>query len=152
MGVLQWISENWFNVIQTVAITASLVFTALALRLDEKTRRISNLLEITKGHRDIWTALYDRPELSRIFETLADVKRNPITPQEELFVSFLILHLNSAYHAMKAGVFIKPDGLKKDIKAFFSLPVARSVWTRMKHFQDADFIRFVDANAGDAID
>lgn len=152
MGFLLWTGENWFNLIQTAAIVAGLVFTALSLRLDVKTRRISNLLEITKGHREIWTVLYERPELSRLLDPAADVTRTPVNPEEEVFVTFLILHLNSAYHAMKAGVFTTPDGLRRDIKEFFSLPAIKSIWRKMRFFQDAEFIRFVEANIDNPID
>ena len=152
MEFLQWTGENWFNLIQTAAIVAGLVFTALSLRLDEKTRRISNLLEITQGHREIWTALYERPELSRLLDHAADVARTPVTAEEEVFVGLLILHLNSAFHAMKAGVFTTPDGLRRDIKEFFSLPAIKSIWRKMRFFQDAEFIRFVEANINNGID
>ena len=145
MGVLLWFGTNWFDILQSIGIVAGLLFTGAALRLDEKTRRITNLIEITKEHREIWSELYSRPELARISEASVNLTQTTITPEEELFVSLLILHLNSAYHAMKAGVYMKPDGLREDVQKFFSRPIARAVWEKTKALQDADLVRFVEA-------
>src|SRR5260221_13307070 len=68
MGFLNWASDNWFILLQSLGIIGGLLFTAASLRLDEKTRRVGNLMAITKNHREIWTALYDRPELSRVLD------------------------------------------------------------------------------------
>jgi hypothetical protein len=147
MGFFFWFSENWFILLQSLAIIAGLLFTAFSFRLDAKTRRVSNLLEITKQHREIWTELYQRPELARISQKDVDLKIKPLTPEEELFIGFLILHLNSSYHAIKDGVFTKPEGLRKDIQQFFARPMAKMVWEKMKPFQDEDFVRFVEAKS-----
>jgi hypothetical protein len=144
MQFFHWVGDHWFDLLQSFGIIAGMLFTAAALRLDEKTRRIANLIEITKEHRQIWAELYSRPELSRITDGSADLKEQPITVQEKLFVSFLILHLNSAYHAMKDGVFVIPEGMQLDIQMFFSRPIAKAVWDVMKVFQDAAFVQFVE--------
>jgi len=82
----------------------------------------------------------------RVLDKTADLKSTPVTDWEELFVNLLILHLNSAYHAMQAKMFVKQEGLQRDIQMFFSLPIPRSVWESAKSFQDADFVKFVEAN------
>jgi len=146
MGVLAWVGDNWFNVIQSGGIIAGLLVSAAALRLDANARRVGNLLDVTKNHREIWTYLYARPELSRVLDASADLKRVPITAEEELFVNLLVLHLNSAYQATKRGVYVKPEGLRKDIQTFFSLPIPRAVWEKAKLLQDEDFVRFVESN------
>lgn len=144
MEVLHWIGGHWLDLVQTAGIMAGLYFTARAFHLDIKTRRADHLIEITKQHREIWTELYRRPELSRVRETTADLHREPITAEEELFIGLLILHLNASYHAIKESVFAKPEGLRADIQRFFSLPLANLVWEKMKNLQDADFVRFVE--------
>ena len=104
MEVLHWIGGHWLDLVQTAGIMAGLYFTARAFHLDIKTRRADHLIEITKQHREIWTELYRRPELSRVRETTADLHREPITAEEELFIGLLILHLNASYHAIKERV------------------------------------------------
>jgi len=148
MGVLTWINDN-FTLIETVGIVGSLLLGAAALRLDEKTRRIGNLMAITKGHREIWSQLYERPELARVIDVGADVEQADITREEELFIWFLILHLNSVYQALKNGVLLNLEGMNKDVGWFFSLPLPRAIWERAKLMQDADFVRFVEYCRGE---
>jgi hypothetical protein len=145
MGVLHWISVNWFDLAQTLGIVASLAFTGATFRTDAKSRRVSNLIELTTQHREIWTELDRRPELSRVLDTTVDLERTPVQPEEERFIRMLILHLNSAYQAMKNRVYTRPDGLRKDIRRFFSRPVAKCVWEKTKSFQDVEFVRFVES-------
>lgn len=132
--------------LQSIDIIGSLLFIAVTLRDDAKARRISNLIRITDHHRDIWTQLYRRPDLSRVLNAKADIRDEPVRDEEELFINLLILHLNSAFHAMNAGLFLKPEGLRKDIDWFFSLPIPKAVWDRNKALQDAAFVSFVEAN------
>jgi hypothetical protein len=145
MGVLPWINDNWFILLQSFGIIAGLLFTAAALRLDEKTRRIGNLMAITKSHREIWSQLYERPELARVIDADADLDKGVITREEELFIWFLILHLNSVYQALKNGVLLNLEGMNRDVGWFFSLPLPRAIWERAKLLQDADFVRFVES-------
>lgn len=144
MGSLQWFGENWFNLLQSLGIAASLIFTAASFRNDTKARRVASLIELTKQHRAIWTELDRRTELNRILDTTIDLERSPVTPEEERFLNILILHLNAAFHAMKEGVFMEPDGLAKDVRRFFSRPVAKAVWQRTKTIRDNDFVQFVE--------
>ena len=146
MGFLHWVEQNWFSFFQSTGIIGGLVFTAVTLRTDAQARRIGNLIAITQHQREIWTHLYTRPELARVLAHAVNLKSAPITDAEELFVNFLILHLNSAYHAMQTGMFMKPEGLQRDIQMFFSLPIPKAVWESTKQFQDEDFVRFVETN------
>lgn len=145
MGLLTWITGNWFDLLQSVGIIAGLFFTSAALRADTQARRTSNLIAITGAHREIWSELYDRPELRRVTDINVDLEGTPVTSAEELFVGLLILHLNTSFQAMKAGVFISPEGLRKDIRRFFSAPMTRRIWAELKPLQDADFVRFVES-------
>jgi hypothetical protein len=145
MEVFHWAAQNWFDLLQSLGIIGGLLFTCAAFKDDTKARRTANLIEITKAHREIWTELYDRPELTRVSDRAVDLEHAPMKPAEELFIGLLILHLNTSFQAMKAGVFISPDGLRKDIGQFFSAPMARIVWTKMRALQDGDFIRFVES-------
>ena len=146
MGLIQWLEQNWFSSIQITGILGGLLFAAVNFRTDAQARRVSNLIAITQHQREIWTHLYTRPELARVLAKAVNLKSAPVTDAEELFVNFLILHLNTAYHAMQTGMFMKPEGLQRDIQMFFSLPIPQAVWETTKPFQDEDFVRFVETN------
>src|ERR1041384_248579 len=138
MGILSWGHDNWFVFLQSAGIIGGLLFTAFSLRIDARVRRIGNLIAITQHHREIWTHLYTHPKLSRILDMEVDLKHNPYTNEEEIFITLLILHLNSAFHAMKSGMFVTPEGLRKDIQLFLALPIPRHVWEKTKAIQDKD--------------
>jgi hypothetical protein len=61
MELLHWVGGHGFDLLEAAGIIASLTFTAFALRMDAKTRRVTNLLALTAQHRDIWSHLYVRP-------------------------------------------------------------------------------------------
>lgn len=140
-----WIAEHWFDAIQTVGIIGGLLFTAFAMRRDEKARRISNLVSMTDQYRQIWKETYERPKLSRVLEKHVDVNAQPPSDEESLFINFLIQHLDCVYEAMKDGMFIALEGMRADIKEFFSLPIPKAVWEKSKRLQNQGFVRFVEA-------
>ena len=144
MGVLRWLAENWFMLVNAVGVVGGLVFTGLSARAAAKTRRISNLLTLTQNHREVWMEFYRNPELSRVLDPSVDIQHEPMSRQEQMFVNLVIQHLSSAYHAMKDALVLKPDGLRKDIRWFLSLPIPKAVWEKMKSLQNDDFVAFVE--------
>ena len=138
------IFDHSFAVLQGIGIVAGLGFTAAAFRRDERSRRITNLLALTAEHRDIWSEVYQRDELARVLEPQADLSRAPVTNQEALFVTFLLLHLSATYRAMQMGMFTTRQALAKDIQWFLGLPVPGVVWRQSRSFLEADFVAFVD--------
>jgi plasmid maintenance system killer protein len=144
MEVSRWLTEHWFDLLQTVGIVGSLLFAAYTTRKDVRARKIGNSIAINEQYRQIWKELYERPELSRVLEKAVDLGKKPISVQEELFVNMLILHLSTVYRAMRHGEFVKLEGLRKDVEGFFSLPVPRVMWEKIKPLQDTDFIAFIE--------
>ena len=138
-----WIVENWFNLLSAVGITASLLFTAVSLRSETKTRRVANLLTLTQNHREIWSQLFDHPVLGRVLAPDVDLSKVPMTLDERWYANLVIQHVSSAYEAMKSGLAIKPEGLAKDVGWFFSLPIPRAVWRATEYLQNPDFVDFV---------
>jgi len=145
MGLPQWFRENWFLLLQGVGIVGGLIFAGVSLQVDARVRRIQNLLTLTEHHRDIWTRLYDQPDLFRLLRTHPKASAEPPTAEEELFVTLVILHLNTVYQAMKRGMFIEPEGLRRDLHTFFTRPIPQAIWHKLKALQDEDFVRFVEA-------
>ena len=148
MGLLSLLADNWFTLLQSVGIIGGLLFTGISIRRESHAKQINNLITITRQHRDIWTELYRRPDLSRVLDPDADLRKDPVTLEEELFVGLLIHHLNSVYHAMQAGLFMSPEGLEADIRQFFSLPIPKSVWRSRQDLQDRSFAQFVNSRRG----
>src|ERR1039457_6457378 len=149
MGFNEWIGHNWLALIQTGTLAGGLLFTGVAVLLDARARRGGNLIQLTQQHRDLWERLYIQPELARILDPAADPARSPVTAEEEMFVIFLVLHLSNTYYAMRAGLFQKLRGLRKDIEQFFSLPIPRAVWEKVKDLEDESFVRFVERSFAD---
>lgn len=140
----QWFTEHGFDLVQSVCVVGSLLFAAYTFHKSEKALRISNLIAIKQEYRDVWQALYDRPELARILEKQVNLDKNPISTREWLLVKMLILHLDTVHRAKKVGTFVTLEGLQKDMREFFALPIPKAVWEEMKPFQDNEFKVFVE--------
>jgi len=146
MGIGEWISQNWFSLFSSAGIIGGLWFTAVSLRSETKTRRVANLLVITANHRDVWKEFFRSPELARVIDPLADVSKQPVTPAEEFFVHMVISNTSSMYEALKDELVTKQEGLRRDVKSFFSLPVPNAVWSKTKLLQNQDFAAFIDSS------
>ena len=145
MAGLRWIAENWVTALNAVGVVGGLFFTASSFRSEAKTRRVANLLTITKNHRDIWADFYRNPELTRVLDTRVDLRKQPVTRDEEIFVNLVILHLSSVFFALKDDLLINQEGLRRDVWAFFSLPIPSAVWDRVKFVQNEAFVAYVEA-------
>lgn len=148
MDLLDWIFTHWVGILQNIGIIGGLAFTGLSIRIDARVRRVQNLLHITEQHRDIWKHLQAQPEITRILDETADLAARPLTQKEIQFVNFLILHLNGVYRATKAGVFSEPEGMRADIRAFFTLPIPRAAWSKLRASHDRRFVQFVERTTG----
>jgi hypothetical protein len=144
MNWLPWLEENWLHLLEATGIVSGLWFSVLTTRWDEKATRVSNLLTLTREHRELWMEYYRRPDLGRVLDAKADLLRSPVTLDETVFVKLLIQHLHSTYQAMRNGVFIEVEGLRTDVREFFKLPIPKSLWPSLRPFQNKDFVAFVE--------
>jgi hypothetical protein len=145
MGIREWLANNSFNLLSAVGIIGSLCFTAKSLRSETKTRRVANLLTITSNHREIWKEFLNNPRLARVRDARANTTKQPVTDAERIFVTFVILHMSSVFYAMSDQLVVKVEGLRRDIMQFFSLPIPREVWEKIKVLQNGDFVAFVES-------
>jgi hypothetical protein len=145
MGIGDWLANNLFNLLSAAGIIGSLWFTAISLRSETKTRRIANLLTITANHREIWKVFLNDKGLARVRDAAADTTKQPVTDAERVFVTFVILHMSSVFHAMSDQLVVKVEGLRRDIAQFFSLPITREVWEKIQVLQNEDFVAFVES-------
>jgi hypothetical protein len=145
MEATAWFGEHWSELLQSAGIIGSLALAAYTAWKDEQARRIGNSIAITEQHREIWKTIYEHPQLARVLEMNTDIEHEPISIGEELFVTTIIAHLSTVFRAMKHGEFVQVEGMQLDVKEFFSLPIPKAVWERLKPFQDDEFIAFVEA-------
>lgn len=141
MQTLGWLGEHWTDLLQI----AGLFLAVYSLQEETKERRIQNLFTLTAAHRDLWSRLYEKPELDRILNDDVDVNKHPPTAEEELFVHSLILHLATWFKARSLGSDLDDDAVSTDIKQFLSCPIPLAVWNKAKRFQSRDFSAFIDA-------
>ena len=149
----QWSIENWLELVTAVCGIVGLWFAACSIRMDTharkeetKARKLSNLLAITANHRETWKEFYGYPQLARVIEPSANTSEQPVTPAEEFFVNTIISNTSSTYEALKDGLLTEQEGLRRDVKEFFSLPIPNAVWRRTKLLQNQDFAAFIESS------
>lgn len=152
MGISEWISENWLNIITAVSSISGLWFAAFAIHKDAKARKdeakarkVANQLAITANHRELWKVTLLYPSLARVFDPRADVTKHPVTAEEETFMSMIISHTSSTFVALKDELLTDQEGLRRDVKMFFALPVPKAVWSKTKLLQNQDFAAFINS-------
>lgn len=145
MGTSSVGPQDWFVLLQSIGIIAGLLFTAFSRREETNSRRVSNLLTITEHHRELWSQIYGRPELKRVLDEHVDLQIVEVTAEEEIFANFLIFHLHGVFYARKAGLVLKLEGLRQDVRRFFALPIPRAVWKKTKGLQNDEFVQFVES-------
>jgi hypothetical protein len=142
--VFRTLLEILLRWLEFAPIVVGLVFTMVELRHVQEAQKLSNQLKITEQHRDIWSQLFEHREFERILEQNVNLKTNPVTNQESLFVTFLLLHLKTSFRAERANMLDPAKALCRDIRWFLSLPIPNEVWIHSKKFQDDDFSSFVE--------
>lgn len=140
-----WLAHHWFQLIQTLGIVAGLTLSGWSAWAQRRALRIDGLVRLTEGHRALWQEVFDKPSLLRVTDPDANLEAQPITGEERLFVMLLVLHLNAAFEATRAGTIAPIWGLQSDIRALFALPIPRAVWNDAKDFQSPEFNALIDA-------
>lgn len=145
MEVVRWLTEHGGSVLEGVGIVGGLIFTGVGLHRDSKARRIGNLIGLTQQQRDIWNRAMEEPELIRVQAAERDIMKEPPTTREKLFVRSLVIYLATVHRAVRLDELLRPHGMERDIREFFSKPLPRDVWNDLRPYQDPDFVAFVEA-------
>lgn len=140
MGAIDWLVANGLD----LGLIISLLFAAHSLRKETQARQVGNLIALTQNHNTIWRDIYGRAELSRVRKENISFDSQPLTNEERVFVTSVIVHARTVHYAMQRKMFAEGEGLKEDIRVFISLPVPQAVWKIVRSFQDEDFIDFVE--------
>jgi hypothetical protein len=145
MPIFHWFLEHGLDLLNALGVVGGLLFTGYSLHSEIHTRRISNLLILTQSHRDVWRELIRDSRLQRILQPHPDLENQPITPEEEVFVNLVIQHLSIVFHTLRDDLTIPPEGLRRDVWQFFSLPIPEAVWNKVKVLQNDAFVAYVES-------
>jgi hypothetical protein len=150
-GLTSWFAQNWFAATQGVGIIAGLLFTAISLRRDAKSRRASDVLKLAQQHRALWAEVHRRRDLQRINKPEVDLVAGPVTPEEEEFLNVVFVHFYTTFLLSQSRTLalLPLKTLAVDIRAFFSLPLPQFVWRASKSGRDPKFVKFVEACLAD---
>ena len=136
MSLTAWLGSNIFDIVSTVGVIGSLWFTSLAFWAEARARRVSNHVQITANHREIWKLCLMLPALDRVSDEKMDLVQFPVTNAELIFVNLVIAHLNTAYYALRSDVTVDVEALRRDVSNFLSLPIPSAVWEKAKPYQN----------------
>lgn len=142
---IAWLNGNWFSLVQSLGIIASILLTTTTMRRDRKSRRIGDYLALTSEHRELWGDLNRRRELARVVSPEVDLLAEPLSTAEEEFLLLVIVHFHTGWLLARQGSLVDIQVLARDAGAFFRLPLPRLVWNRTRSVRDPLFVAFVDA-------
>lgn len=148
MEITRWLMQHGHSLLESAGIIGGLIFTGVGLHRDSKARRIENMISLVAQHRDLWRQASGDAKIAAIFDSQRDALRVPPTPAERDFLCSVILYLSTVYRAVKLDELLRPAGMEKDIRDFFSLPIPRDVWRDLRAYQDPDFVAFVEQIIG----
>ena len=80
-NTISWLSKNMVyvtQIIQTVAIIATVLVMIFQLRGSTKSNRALMSLQFTNSHREIWSHLFTNPTLERIQNDEVDLTKEPL--------------------------------------------------------------------------
>lgn len=146
-----WIATNWFTLLQSVGIVGSLWYTSKAFKLDAHTRRVSNYLALAEQHREIWALVLTRRELYRILQSSPNLEKKPISAEERLLVTQLIIHVHAVFIARRDRLLDEIEGADDDIRQFFSKPIPRLIWEEISVLQNRDFRNYIETVIDDQL-
>lgn len=141
--MISWLTGNWFNVFQTVALLATLAVTRSALGTSERASRASNELMMTSSNREIWGQLVSNPQLESALRG-TPTKYEDIRLDEKRFVLQVIQHTAACYEIIRMGGVATVAGFRRDIHVTLTSPVFLAVWDRYKIYYRPAFVGFVD--------
>ncbi len=140
------LTKIWVNdpasIVKLILIAIGTLLAIVTIRRNTNSTKVSNLLAITQGHRDIWSKAMDDPDISKILNTEFDI--SSITPKQKMFINFIIMHFSASFEAEKKGALIEVEQLKLDARNFFNLPAPNHVWNNNQKFQNKRFRKFVN--------
>jgi hypothetical protein len=139
--------SDWFTLVQTVGIIASLLFTAYELRRNRASCIAANEIKLIELHRDLWRMTIDQPSLMRPFGHDLKPDELKLSIAESRFVNLLFLHISGAFRLTEAGEVRRTGDFRGDLKELLARPAIRNFWEANQRYHDARFVAFVNSCA-----
>jgi len=147
---LSWIKGEWFSVVQTVGIIGGLLFTGITCQQQAKAQKeqakaqdTQNLIAFADRHRSLWSEVYQKPELQRIFRCSVDLVATPPTVAEEEYLNVVFAHYETGWQIAENSYPRYLEPLILDVAKFFSFPIPSAVWQKTERSRDQQFVEFV---------
>jgi hypothetical protein len=148
MGVIPWVTANWFDLLQGVGIICGLLFTGAAFVQSGRSHRLDALLRLSEQHRNLWSEVHRRQDLARILKADVDLVSHPITAAENEFLNLVFAHFALGWEMAVQRRIISRETYRRDLLEFLTLPIPNRVWEGTKAFRDPCFVRFVESSVG----
>ena len=141
---LSWFGDNWKDVLTVVASIVGVCIGVAAFHRNRSRDDKEDQNALSKAHDTLWSNVRDKPELSRVLLTEVDLKRKPLTVQEEVFLNEVFLHFERGWQAAKENKVLTMAAYTADVRGFFVLPLPRAAWEKRKAFRNPKFVQFVE--------
>lgn len=139
------LESNWFNLVQSVGIVASLLFAAVTIHRESRAHQMTALLALDEQHRDLWSELHRRPELARILAPEVDLVGKPVTTAESEFLNTVFVHFCTGWRLAAEHGVLSVDDLQRDLVGFLARPIPHQVWKQTLNIREQRFVAFVEA-------
>ena len=131
--VLSFLKANWPELTSALIALVSVIGGLFAHLSTKRQERVEVNLSITEAHQALWGRFLGNPSLMRVTSDVVDIRKKPVTAEEEAFVLLLLAHLSTTLIAIREGKHSAPDGMLADVTTFYSKPVPLTVLKR--HFK-----------------
>lgn len=137
----KWLSVNWLSLFQSAGIVGGLIYSGRNYGQSAQARRIANILEVTRSHRDVWGRAIVAADLTRVLEIAPnpDLATQAVDYKERTFVTFVLLHLRAQFDARILFVAGQERETRMDIRDFLRLPIPAVVWGQVAPYQSKAF-------------
>lgn len=141
---LSWFGDNWKDVLTVIGSIVGVCIGVAAFHRHRGRDEKEDQNALSTAHDALWSNVRERPELSRVLLTDVDLKRKPLTIQEEVFLNEVFLHFERGWTAAKENKVLTMEAFTADVRGFFALPLPRAAWEKRKAFRNPKFVRFIE--------
>jgi hypothetical protein len=138
------LAANWFNVIQTLVLVATLTVAISALRSSERATKGSNRLAIVANNRQIWGQLTTNYRLQSVMRPTMEPSGH-VTESEFNFINQCIGQAAIVFDLVQMGGIGPIEGARRDIHDTFNLPAFKAVWEINKPYRDVAFVEYIES-------
>ena len=137
-GMWAFLKENIFEVGAALGGLFSAIITISTFYSTKQGEKVDSQFSVDESYERVWSKHNGNPDLKRITLDKADLKREPVTLEEERFILLLLNHVTSTMKAINRGKYDKPDGMELDVTTFFQKPIPNAVATKFFNVQSKE--------------